>query len=260
MFQGWSERTRTMPAQANATRKKGLSDAELGKKVRSFFGAPMAEIIANNPHVAFGAVNGAMTALAVDPKIKGTASISGEVVSKLIAARAGQLRSLHGLKAFPHLPDHLKGKTHSTGDALFDDELPAGEELDLSEFLITGSFEDIWPGVDLLTTQAAAKKLGIVVSTLHEWCKTGKLLRLSRKSKRGYRVPSELILGKKKIVPGLAQIIARIGRGSHNTAWDFLTDTVEFEDGFARPLDLLIQGRLDEVLAQERRWGEMGGS
>lgn len=55
---------------------------------------------------------------------------------------------------------------------------------------------------------------------------------------------AETILGKNKVVQGLAQVIEKIGFGSHNLAWDFLTDSVEFHDGFARPLDLLLSGRV----------------
>lgn len=232
-----------------------MTDEELGEKLRLSLGVHVAGLIAGHPVAAIGAVTGALSAMSdKDLQEIKQRRLLGPGVNKLIAKL---IENPWGSGA--ETPQRAKGIKHLTGDATEDDVLPDGQEIDLTPYYMSGDFEDIWPGVELLTTDEAAKKLGIVRSTLHEWFKKGKVLKLSRQGKRGYRVPAELILGKNKIVPGLAQVIERIGHGSHNLAWGFLTDSVEFKDGFQRPLDLLKDGRVDEVLAQERRWGEQGG-
>lgn len=241
------------------TVERDISDTEIGEMMKKALGLSVATMIIQNPIVALGAINGALAAMLHLPDADEN-GLKPSRVKRAISALQLSGRRAVDLSAFPDHPVNQNSETHSTGDASIHDVLPDGETIDLAPFMLTGSFEDIWPGVDLLTTEKAAKRLGIVVSTLHEWCKAGTLLRLSRKGKRGFRIPSELIVGKKKIVPGLALVIEKIGHGSHNLAWRFLTDQIEFEDGVARPLDLLKAGRVDEVLAQERRWGEQGGS
>jgi excisionase family DNA binding protein len=124
-----------------------------------------------------------------------------------------------------------------------------------ADLIKSGDWEDIYPGLDLLTTDEAANALGISQPTVLQWIEKGKLLGL-RKAKRGYRIPADTLLARRAAMPGMAYVINEICGGHHNLAWAFL-NSPPADDGLAlRILDLLQEGDLDAVKRAATSWAE----
>ena len=110
----------------------------------------------------------------------------------------------------------------------------------LRPFVVRGSIDGSIIGVS-----EAAKRLEVSRTTVYEWVKTNKLIAWNT-TKRGLRIPAMQILGSGRVVPGLKDVLDVI-RDSE-LAWAFLTQEWAFMDTVDLPLELLKDGRIDEVL------------
>lgn len=97
----------------------------------------------------------------------------------------------------------------------------------------------------ILGVSEAAARLKVSRTTVYEWARTTRLIAW-KTTKRGLRIPAEQILGAGRVVPGLKEVVDAIG--DPELAWAFLTQEWAFEEAVALPLDLLKDGRIDEVL------------
>ena len=104
----------------------------------------------------------------------------------------------------------------------------------------------------LLGPSEAARRLHISRQTVYAWVSKGKLLGW-RTHKRGLKVPGEQILGPERIVPGLDEVVGVLG--DHEFAWVFLDEEQTFEDGIARPIDMLKHGHVPQVLGAAEAFG-----
>jgi hypothetical protein len=78
------------------------------------------------------------------------------------------------------------------------------------------------------------------------------------KGSRSYRYPAWQI-HRQELLPGLAEVLAVLNeKGLHSlsTIGYFLTPSDGLDD--ARPLDLLREGKVDEVVADAKRYGDIG--
>ena len=98
---------------------------------------------------------------------------------------------------------------------------------------------------DLLGAAQAAARLDVSLSTVYKWVSKGTLLAWKGPD-QGLRIPAGQILGPRKVVPALAEIVDIIGDAE--LAWDFLTEEWPFADDVAHPLEKLKVGRIEEVL------------
>jgi len=122
----------------------------------------------------------------------------------------------------------------------------------LAPLIMEGDWTTLWPDDELLTTDETAELIGKSQPTILEWIKNGRIIGLTRK-KRGYRVPKEQFGKQKKIVEGIADVIALLP--DHNIVWSFLTEPYSFESGLKRPIDLLKKGAAKDVIAAAASWG-----
>ncbi len=97
----------------------------------------------------------------------------------------------------------------------------------------------------ILGVSEAANRLAVSRTTVYEWARTTRLIAW-RATKRGLRIPAAQILGAGRVVPALKDVVDVIG--DPELAWAFLTQEWAFENMVALPLDLLEDGRVDEVL------------
>ena len=100
-------------------------------------------------------------------------------------------------------------------------------------------------GEEILGASEAAERLEMSRTTVYEWARMARLIAW-RTTKRGLRIPAGQILGAGRVVPGLKDVVDAIG--DPELAWAFLTQEWAFERTVALPLDLLKDGRIDEVL------------
>ena len=100
-------------------------------------------------------------------------------------------------------------------------------------------------GEEILGVSEAAERLEMSRTTVYEWARAARLIAW-RTTKRGLRIPAGQILGAGRVVPGLKEVVDAIG--DPELAWAFLTQEWAFERAVALPLDLLKDGRTDEVL------------
>ena len=98
---------------------------------------------------------------------------------------------------------------------------------------------------EILGVSEAAERLEVSRTTIYEWARASRLIAW-RMTKRGLRIPAGQILGAGQVVPGLKDVVDAIGDGE--LAWAFLTQEWAFEETVAPPLELLKDGRIDEVL------------
>ena len=110
----------------------------------------------------------------------------------------------------------------------------------LRPFVVRRSTDDGIVGVS-----EAAERLEMSRTTVYEWVRTNKLIAW-KTTKRGLRIPAGQILGAGRVVSGLKDVVDAIGDGE--LAWAFLTQEWAFEEAVALPLELLKDGRIDEVL------------
>ena len=104
----------------------------------------------------------------------------------------------------------------------------------------------------ILGVSEAAKRLEVSRTTVYAWVKTTRLIAW-RATKRSLRIPAGQILGAGRVVPGLKDIVDEIGEPE--LAWAFLTQERAFEETVELPLDLLKEGRIDEVLGAAPGFG-----
>ena len=98
---------------------------------------------------------------------------------------------------------------------------------------------------DMLGVAQAAERLGVSRSTVYNWVRKGTLLAWQRRG-RGLTIPAGQILGPRRVVPGLAEVMDIIG--SARLTWVFLTQEWPLADDVAYPLEKLKSGQLQEVL------------
>ncbi len=97
----------------------------------------------------------------------------------------------------------------------------------------------------ILGVSEAAERLEVSRTTVYEWVRTARLIAW-KTTKRGLRIPAGQILGAGRVVPSLRDVVDAIG--DPELAWAFLTQEWAFDKTVALPLDLLKDGRIDEVL------------
>ena len=100
-------------------------------------------------------------------------------------------------------------------------------------------------GEDILGVSEAASRLRVSRTTIYDWVEKRTLIAW-KLTKRGLSIPAAQILGPARVVSGLAEVVDAIG--DPELAWSFLTQEWPFEDTAATPLELLIAGRVEEVL------------
>ena len=128
-------------------------------------------------------------------------------------------------------------------DLALPEDIPAA----LGPFVITKP-----PGTDMLGVSEAASRLGISRTTVYDWAGKGTLLAW-RATKRGLTIPAEQILGAGRVVGGISKAIDIIG--DPELTWAFLTAEMPFADRVARPIDMLNDGRIEDVLGSAAGFG-----
>lgn len=98
---------------------------------------------------------------------------------------------------------------------------------------------------DLIGASEAAARLDVSCTTIYDWVAQGTLLAW-KSTRRDLSIPVAQILGPGKVVPGLADVVGVIG--DTELAWLFLSCDWPFEDAVATPLELLVAGRIGDVL------------
>ena len=98
---------------------------------------------------------------------------------------------------------------------------------------------------DMLGVTEAATRLGMSRTTIYDWVGRGTLLGW-KSTRRGLTIPAAQILGPRKVIAGLAEVLEAIG--DPELAWTFLTQEWPFEDEVAVPLQLLVAGRIGAVV------------
>lgn len=107
-------------------------------------------------------------------------------------------------------------------------------------------------GTELIGVSEAASRLNVSRTTVYDWAEKGTLLAW-RGTKRGLTIPAEQILGEGRVVEGIDRVIDIIG--DPELAWEFLSVEGPFADRTARPIDMLKEGRLEEVLGAAASYG-----
>lgn len=101
------------------------------------------------------------------------------------------------------------------------------------------------PGPDMIGVSEAAKRLEVSRTTVYDWVEKKTLLGW-KSTKRGLTIPAEQILGRGKVVPGMAQVLEIIDESE--LAWAFLSEEWPFADDAARPIDMLKAGDVEKVV------------
>ena len=105
---------------------------------------------------------------------------------------------------------------------------------------------------NIITVKAASKKLDVSQSTVRNWIEKDKLLAW-RANQGRYKIPSDQILGKRKILKGIAEVKQIIG--DPVVTWEFLDNKTFLTDCFARPIDQLKKGKIEEVIGYAHGFG-----
>ena len=141
-------------------------------------------------------------------------------------------------------PDEQEARALAAAKALYE-EMKDSDPYELPESL-KPFFVDSPKSPDLLGAAQAAERLGVSPQTVYRWANKGTLLAW-RGPDRILTIPAGQILGPRKVVPRLAEIVDIIGDAE--LAWDFLTEEWPFADDFTYPLEKLKAGQIEEVLA-----------
>jgi len=107
-------------------------------------------------------------------------------------------------------------------------------------------------GAETINVSEAAARLKVSRTTIYDWAERGTLLAW-RSTKRGLTIPAEQILGEGRVVEGMDQVVEIIG--DPELTWDFLSVEAPFTDRTARPIDMLKDGRVEEVLGSAASYG-----
>ena len=105
----------------------------------------------------------------------------------------------------------------------------------------------------ILGVSEAAERLEVSRTTIYAWVEAIRLIAW-KTTKRGLRIPAGQILGARRVVPGLKDVVDAIGEPE--LSWVFLTQEWAFEETTALPLDLLKKGRIDDVLGAASGFGD----
>ncbi len=141
-------------------------------------------------------------------------------------------------------PDEQEARALEAAKALYE-EMKDSDPYELPESL-KPFFVDSPKSPDLLGAAQAAERLGVSPQTVYNWANKGTLLAWKGPD-RLLTIPAGQILGPRKVVPRLAEIVDIIGDAE--LAWDFLTEEWPFADDFTYPLEKLKAGQIEEVLA-----------
>lgn len=109
------------------------------------------------------------------------------------------------------------------------------------------------PGTDTITISEAASRLKISRTTAYDWIEKKRMIGW-KATKAGAIIPAEQIVGPGELVPGLAEVLAVVE--DPRVAWRFLSEESPFFESPARPIDLLKQGRVAEVVRAAESHGE----
>jgi hypothetical protein len=101
---------------------------------------------------------------------------------------------------------------------------------------------EAWADSDLLGPEAAAVRLGVSRSTLHNWRRDGRVIAL-RKGLRNHVYPARQFAGTAPL-SGIADVLAAMG--DPDEAWEWLVTPNAHTEGDA-PLALLERGQLEAV-------------
>lgn len=107
-------------------------------------------------------------------------------------------------------------------------------------------------GNDMIGVSEAASRLNVSRTTVYDWAEKGTLLAW-RGTKRGLTIPAEQILGEGRVVEGIDGVIDIIG--DPELTWEFLSVESPFADRTARPIDMLKDGRVEDVLGSAASYG-----
>ena len=107
-------------------------------------------------------------------------------------------------------------------------------------------------GNDMIGVSEAASRLNVSRTTVYDWAEKSTLLAW-RGTKRGLTIPAEQILGEGRVVEGIDRVIDVIG--DPELSWEFLSDETPFADRVARPIDMLKDGRVEDVLGSAAAYG-----
>jgi len=108
-----------------------------------------------------------------------------------------------------------------------------------------------------LTVSQVVKMLGISRQAIHKRCSKGKLIALSS-SKRGYFFPQWQFTDK-GILPGLEEVLAFLDEDDPWMQASFMLNPNIWLDG-ASPLEMLRQGKINEVIMAAQASGEQGAA
>lgn len=111
-------------------------------------------------------------------------------------------------------------------------------------------------GVPLSVSQVE-KMLGISRQAIHKRCSKGKLIALST-SKRGYLFPKWQFT-EKGILSGLEEVLAELDEDDPWMQASFMLNPNIWLDG-ASPLEMLRQGKIEQVIMAARASGEQGAA
>ena len=140
-------------------------------------------------------------------------------------------------------PDEQEARALEAAKALYE-EMKDSDPYELPESL-KPFFVDLPKSPDLLGVAQAAERLGVSRSTVYNWVRKGTLLAWQRRG-RVLTMPAGQILGPRRVVPGLAEVMDIIG--SARFTWVFLTQEWPLADDVAYPLEKLKSGQVQEVL------------
>jgi excisionase family DNA binding protein len=106
---------------------------------------------------------------------------------------------------------------------------------------------------ELFTVEEAAKQLKVTRQTVYAWIEARRMMgwRLTR---RGTLTPAEQIVGPGELVPGIDRVLQIMP--DPRMAWRFLSEESPFFDTPQRPIDVLKQGEVEQVLEAARATGE----
>ena len=110
------------------------------------------------------------------------------------------------------------------------------ESITWDDVTIDGDWEDLYPGVKLLTQEEVAELMGKSLSSIQKLIKERKLLPLGLGGRRGIRFPAEQFQ-RGQPIEGLADVLAIIV--SPTLAWQYLTNPLWIETSSKRPIDIL---------------------
>ncbi len=122
---------------------------------------------------------------------------------------------------------------------------------DLPEALRPFTIAKPW-GAEMIGVSEAAARLKVSRTTIYDWAEKGMLLAW-RSTKRGLTIPAEQIIGEGRLVEGMDKVAEIIG--DPELSWEFLRVEAAFADRTARPIDILKDGRVDDVLGAAAAYG-----